>query len=54
MKLRHAAFAIVAGLSTAVAGPAAHADDLIPSTMAIPVTSLGFMMELVARRYALL
>src|ERR1700742_2644341 len=48
MNLRHAAIAIAAGLSATMAGPAAHADDLMKSTMAIPVTSLGFMMEFVA------
>ena len=49
MKLRHTALAGAATLLSAVAAtPAAHADDLIPSTMAIPVTSLGFMMEFVA------
>src|SRR5579884_411564 len=45
---RGAALAIAGLLPFLGAAPAAHADDLMPSTMAIPVTSLGFMMEFVA------
>ncbi|HEX3970752.1 MAG TPA: ABC transporter substrate-binding protein [Stellaceae bacterium] len=42
------ALAVSAALGAAVAAQPAHAADLMQSTMAIPVTSLGFMMEFVA------
>ncbi|HVA13969.1 MAG TPA: ABC transporter substrate-binding protein [Stellaceae bacterium] len=48
--LRRAALALAALLpaAAAIAPARAQQTDLIPSTMAIPVTSLGFMMEFVA------
>jgi NitT/TauT family transport system substrate-binding protein len=49
IRSRYATLAVSALLGAAVAAQPARADDMMQATMAIPVTSLGFMMEFVAQ-----